>query len=86
MAPVMKKALLEFMQMLAASAFVGISLYGVFIYWGGEIQEKIPASQSLLLGLGAVICIIVFVTIGGLLDKIASASETGSGSESNRNG
>ena len=86
MGPVRKRLLLEFIQMLAASAFVGISLYGVFIFWGGEIQEKIPASQSLLLGLAAVICITIFVTIGGLLDRIAMASEKGSGSESNSNG
>ena len=77
----MKKVLLEVLQMLAMSAFVGISLYGVFMYWGGETQEKIPASQSLLLGLGAVICIIVFITIGGLLDRIAAASEGTSESE-----
>ena len=86
MGPVMKKFLLEFIQMLVASAFVGISLYGVFMFWGGEIQEKIPASQSLLLGLGAVICIIIFITIGGLLDRIAMASEKRSGLESNSNG
>jgi len=82
----MKKWILEFIQMLAASAFVGISVYGVFIYWKGEIQEKIPASQSLLLGLVAVICIIVFITIGGFLDRIAMASEQASGSDSNSNG
>ena len=86
MKPVVKRLLLEFIQMLAASAFVGISLFGVFIYWGGEIQEKIPATRSLLLGLGAVICILIFITIGGLLDRIAMASEKGSGSESNSNG
>ena len=86
MRPVVKRLLLEFIQMLAASAFVGISLFGVFIYWGGEIQEKIPASQSLLLGLGAVICILIFITIGGLLDRIAMASEQASGSDSNSNG
>ena len=86
MRPVVKRLLLEFIQMLAASAFVGISLFGVFIYWGGEIQEKIPATQSLLLGLGAVICILIFITIGGLLDRIAMASEQASGSDSNSNG
>ena len=86
MGQVRKRLLLEFIQMLAGSAFVGISLYGVFIYWGGEIQEKIPASQSLLLGLGAVICIIIFIAIGDLLDRIAMASEKGSGSDSNSNG
>ncbi len=77
----MKRVLLEFLQMLTASTFVGISLYGVFIYWGGEIQEKIPASKSLLLGLVAVICIIAFVMIGGLLDKIASSRVDTSESE-----
>jgi len=82
----MKRVFLEFLQMLAASAFVGISLYGIFIYWGGETQEKIPASKSLLLGLGAVICIIVFVTIGGLLDKIADAKQAGNESEQKGNG
>ena len=82
----MKKVLLELLQMLAMSAFVGISLYGVFMYWGGETQEKIPASQSLLLGLGAVICIIVFITIGGLLDRIAAAGQAGSGTEQKDNG
>ena len=86
MRPVVKRLLLEFIQMLAASEFVGISLFGVFIYWGGEIQEKIPATQSLLLGLGAVICILIFITIGGLLDRIAMASEQASGSDSNSNG
>ncbi len=86
MGPVMKRYLLEFIQMLAASAFVGISLYGVFIYWGGETQEKIPASQSLLLGLGAVICLIVYVTIGGLLDRMAASSEVANESQREGNG
>jgi formate hydrogenlyase subunit 3/multisubunit Na+/H+ antiporter MnhD subunit len=82
----MKKVLLEVLQMLAMSAFVGISLYGVFMYWGGETHEKIPASQSLLLGLAAVICVIVFITIGGLLDRIAAAGQAGSGTEQKDNG
>ena len=82
----MKRVLLEILQVLAGSAFVGISLYGIFMYWGGETQEKIPASQSLLLGLVAVICITVFVTIGGLLDKIADARQTGNGTEQKDNG
>jgi hypothetical protein len=77
----MKKVSLELLQVLAGSAFVGISLYGIFMYWGGETQEKIPASQSLLLGLAAVICITVFVMIGGILDKIAASSVDTSESE-----
>ena len=86
MRPVMKKVLLEFVHMLAASVFVGISVYGIFIYWGGETREKIPVSNSLLLGLGAVICVVIFVTVGGLLDRIAAASESGRGPEPNNNG
>lgn len=82
----MKKVLLELLQVLAGSAFVGISLYGIFMYWGGETQEKIPASQSLLLGLVAVICIFVFITIGGLLDEMAVSGEGGSESERKGNG
>ena len=82
----MKRVLLELLQVLAGSAFVGISLYGIFMYWGGETQEKIPASQSLLLGLAAVICITVFVMIGGLLDKIAEARQAGNETEQKDNG
>ena len=71
----MKKGLLEFLQILAFSAFVGIAIYGAIIYWGGEIQKKIPDSSSLFLGLGAVICIVVIVVIGGVLDRIAVDDE-----------
>jgi len=77
----MKRVLLQFLQILATSTFVGISLYGVFMYWGGETHVKIPASISLLLGLGAVICVITFVMIGGLLDRIALAGEAGKESD-----
>ncbi len=73
----MKKVLLELLQMLSTSAFAGISLYGIFMYWGGATQEKIPASRSLLLGLGAVICVIVFITVGGVLHRIADARQAG---------
>lgn len=72
----MKKGLLEFLQILAFSVFIGIAVYGAIIYWGGEIQERIPVSSSLLLGLGAVICVIVIVVIGGVLDKMAAHEES----------
>ena len=71
----MKKTLLEIVQVLTFSIFVGIAVYGAIIYWGGQAQEKLPASSSLLLGLGAVICIIVIVVVGNMLDKIAIADE-----------
>ena len=66
-----KRGLLLFIQNLAAAVFIGISVYGVVIYWGGEIDQKIPAGQSLLLGLLAVICVGVIVYVGGLQDRIA---------------
>jgi hypothetical protein len=71
----MKKGLLQFLQHLAASVFIGIAVYGAILYWGGETQKKIPVTESLLLGLGAIICIIVVVAIGGLLDRIAETIE-----------
>lgn len=71
----MKRGLLQFMQHLAASVFIGIAVYGAIIYWGGETQKKIPVSESLLLGLGAVICIAVVVGIGGIQDKMALSDE-----------
>ena len=70
-----KRGLLQFIQNLAASVFIGIAVYGAIIYWGGETQKKISVTDSLLLGLGAVACIVVVVAVGGLQDKIAAASE-----------
>jgi len=71
----MKRGLLQFLQHLAASVFIGIAVYGAIIYWGGETQKKIPAAESLLLGLGAILCIVLVVGIGGLLDRIAESAE-----------
>jgi hypothetical protein len=66
-----KRGLIVFAQNLAASVFIGVSVYGVIIYWGGETSQKMPAGQSLLLGLLAVICVGVIVYLGGLQDRIA---------------
>ena len=71
----MKRSLLQFIQHLAASVFIGIAVYGAIIYYGGETQKRIPFTKSLLLGLGAVICIIVVVGVGGLQDRIAASDE-----------
>ena len=71
----MKRRLLQFVQHLAASVFIGISVYGVIIYYGGEIQKKIPVTESLLLGFGAVVCIVVLVVVGGIDDRIAARDD-----------
>ena len=78
-----KRGLLQFLQHLAASVFIGIAVYGAIIYWGGETQKKIPVTESLLLGLGAILCIIVVVGIGGFLDRITETIEK---NESERSG
>ena len=81
----MKKRFLEFTQILAFSIFIAIAVYGAITYWGGETHEKIPVSSSLLLGLGAVICIIVIVIIGGVLDQIAVTDDAGKQLETDSN-
>ncbi len=70
----MKRRVLEFIQMLAMSIFIGIAVYGVVIYWGGEVSQKLPPLKSFLLGMSSVVCVVVFVYLGGVLDKMAAAS------------
>lgn len=66
----MKKAIYQLIQMFAASTFIGISVYGIMIFWGGIINVEIPAAISLLLGLGAVVCVVIIVVMGDVLDRI----------------
>jgi hypothetical protein len=70
-----------FVQNLAASVFIGVSAYGVIIYWGGETSQKVPMGQSLLLGFLAVICVVVVVYLGGLQDRIAHRDDNDTDSE-----
>ncbi len=72
----LKKTIYQFVQYLAASTFIGISVYGIIssdffvVYMGWDANEKVPVATSLLLGLGAVTCIVVIVVLGGVLDRI----------------
>ena len=66
-----KRWLLHLAQSLAMAVFVGIAVFGVWTYWAGETNQKVPAGQSLLLGFLAVICVGVIVYVGGLQDRIA---------------
>ena len=66
----MKRAIYQFIQLLAASTFIGISVYGIMVYMGGSVNVKIPVATSLLLGLGAATCIVIIVFMGGVLDRI----------------
>jgi len=71
----MKRRFVKFAQHMAASVFIGISVYGAIMYYGGEIQNKIPATQSILLGLGAVVCLVVVVVLGGIDDRMAAMDD-----------
>ena len=82
----MRRGVLQFIQNLAASVFIGIAVYGLIIFFGGEMQRRIPAWKSLFLGLTAVVCIAVVVVVGGLIDKQASRNENKEGQEVGQNG
>ena len=71
----MKRRFLQFLQHLAASVFIGISVYGAISYWGGETQKRIPGAESLLLGLGAVVCVVIVVVLGGIDDRMAAMDD-----------
>jgi hypothetical protein len=71
----MKRGFLQFIQHLAGSVFIGISGYGAIIYYGGEIQKKIPMTQSLLLGFGAIVCVVVVIVVGGIEDRTVARDE-----------
>ncbi len=66
----LKRHIYQFIQYLAASVFIGLSVYGLIIFMGGEIHTRLPFWTSLLLGLGAIVCIVIVVIMGGILDRI----------------
>jgi hypothetical protein len=65
------KLALHMTQGLAVTVFAAIAIYGIIIYWGGEMSEKLPHAESLTMGLIAVACLVVIVASGGLLDRLA---------------
>ena len=70
-----KRGLLMFLQAIALGIFVGVAVNGIMTYWGGETIDKLPAGQSLLLGLLAVVCVGVIIYIGGIQDRIAQRDD-----------
>lgn len=66
----MKKSIYQFIQHLAASVFIGLSVYGFIIFMGGEVNKHIPFWTSLMLGFAAVLCVVVVVFMGGVIDKM----------------
>jgi hypothetical protein len=71
----LKRLILQLIQALAVSVFIAISVYGIWLYLGGERQMQIPVWKSLIMGLIALACIVVIVVLGGLIDKLVSLEE-----------
>ncbi len=68
----MKKNIYQFIQHLAASAFIGLSVYGFIIFMGGEVNERLPFWTSISLGMGAIVCGGVVVYMGGIIDRMTA--------------
>lgn len=68
----MKKTFYQFIQHLAASVFIGLSVYGLIIFMGAEQNKRLPFWTSISLGLGALVCCVVAVYMGSILDRMAA--------------
>ncbi len=68
----MKKNIYQFIQHLAASIFIGLSVYGFITLWGGEVNKHLPFWTSLSLGMGAIVCGGVVVYMGGIIDRMTA--------------
>jgi hypothetical protein len=62
-------------QVLAVSVFIAISVYGIFLYFGGERQMRIPAWKSVGMGFIALTCIVVIIVLGSIIDRQISREE-----------
>ncbi len=72
----MKKSFYQFIQHLAASVFTGVSAYGIIIFMGGKVNVRLPLWTSLSLGLIAIVCCVVVVFMGGIVDRMAAERAT----------
>jgi len=72
----MKRSFYQFIQHLAASVFIGLSAYGIIIFMGGEVNVRLPLWTSLSLGLIGIVCCVVVVFMGGIIDRMAAEHAT----------
>ncbi len=68
----MKRSTCQFIFHLAASIFVGLSVYGFITLLGGEVNTHLPFWTSLSLGMVAIVCGGVVVYMGGIIDRMAA--------------
>lgn len=70
MSPKMKRFIIQFFLNLVASVFIGISVYGIIIYW--DEPKGVSPVLSVGLGIVALLCIFLIMYLGTTLDKLDS--------------
>ncbi len=65
-----RKTFLQIAQSLAIGLFVGISAFGILVYFfGTDEANPMPAIKSVLLGLVAFGSMAIIVILGGMIDR-----------------
>lgn len=68
MSPKKKRIIVQFFLNLAASVFIGISVYGIIIYW--DQPKSVSPLVSVGLGILALLCVFLIMYLGSTLDKL----------------
>jgi hypothetical protein len=68
MTPNRKRGFVQFFLHLAASVFIGISVYGILVYW--DEPKGLTPLMSVGLGFVALVCVFLIVFLGTRLDKL----------------
>ncbi len=68
MSPKKKRIIVQFLLNLAASVFIGISVYGIIIYW--DQPKSVSPLMSVGLGILALLCVFLIMYLGSTLDKL----------------
>jgi hypothetical protein len=68
MTPNRKRGFVQFFLHLVASVFIGISVYGILVYW--DEPKGVTPLMSVGLGFVALVCVFLIVFLGTRLDKL----------------
>jgi hypothetical protein len=71
----MKRVFVQFFLHLTASVFIGISVYGIIVYW--DEARNVSPLFSVVLGLVALCCVFLIMYLGTTLDKLDSEISRG---------